>query len=60
MKEKGGFNMTRKYVKHFYKKKDMYKAKEVDDLVFQFEVCSISMIVMFEIAFALCGLTTKL
>ena len=52
--------MTRKYVKHFYKKKDMYKAKEVDDLVFQFEVCSISMIVMFEIVFALCGLTTKL
>ena len=52
--------MTRKYVRHFYRNKDMYKAKEVDDLVFQFEVCSISMIVLFEVVFTLCGLTTKL
>ena len=52
--------MTRKYVRHLFRNKDMYEAKEVDDLVFQMEVCSISMIVMFEIVFALCGLTTKL
>lgn len=45
--------MTRKYVRHFYKNKDMYKAKEVDDVVFEMEVCSISMIVLFEVIFAI-------
>lgn len=60
MKEREEFNMTRKYVKHLYKKKDWYEPKEVDDLVFQMEVCTISMIVMIEIVFALCGLTAKL
>ena len=58
MKE-GGFNMTRKYVRH-YRNKDMYKAKEVDDVVFEIEVCSISMIVLFEVMFAIFGLTTKM
>lgn len=52
--------MTRKYVKHLYKNKDWYEPKEVDDLVFQFEVCSISMIVLFEVVFAIFGLTTKM
>ena len=52
--------MTRKYVRYFYRNKDMYKAKEVDDVVFEMEVCSISMIVLFEVMFAIFGLTTKM
>ena len=52
--------MTRKYVRHLYKNKDWYEPKEVDDLVFQMEVCTISMIVVFEIVFALCGLAGKI
>ena len=52
--------MTRKYVRHAYRNKDIYKSKEVDDLVFQFEVCSISMIVLFEVVFAIFGLAGKM
>ena len=52
--------MTRKYVRHLFRNKDMYEAKEVDDLVFQMEVCSISMIVLFEVVFAIFGLSGKI